>query len=215
MVKRWRPRPWVAGHIALQAPDDLPPRQPLSGPPGQIIAGWLMPTPPDHHHPVQRRGGLAVPTPVQAVPYRLARRGRDREALAGGDQQRPAISGPTPHSCRSSGAAWVVSRSSSASTLASSPSKAWSRPPNRRRASLVAAVVVATRVVARWRPSWLADLRFLITGRDRSCPLHSMTCRVRVYPSCTDGRSRLARRFSTPVLRDQGQIDRPGTARPM
>jgi hypothetical protein len=37
-----------------------------------------------------------------------------------------------------------------------------------------------------------AGLRFLTTGGARWCPLHSPTCRLRVYPVCTAGfRSRL------------------------
>ena len=35
--------------------------------------------------------------------------------------------------------------------------------------------------------SWRADLRFLGTRGDRSCPLHSSTSRLRVYPPCTSG----------------------------
>jgi hypothetical protein len=64
---------------------------------------------------------------------------------------------------------------------------------------------------------WRLDLRLLATARDRSCPLHSPTCRLCVYPPCT-GRLRsrpVADASGAPVLRGQGPIGRPGTARPM
>ena len=41
---------------------------------------------------------------------------------------------------------------------------------------------------AAWsRLRWRADLRFLRSCGDRLCPLHSSTCRLRVYPPCTGG----------------------------
>jgi hypothetical protein len=144
-----------------------------------------MPTQPHDHDPIQGGVGLTVPTPVQPVPDRLARGGRDRRGttphregrfaaqppwvIAGATNSAPAISGPTPPSCPSPGAALVVSRSSSASTRASSAAKACSRSPNRRRASLVAAVVVAIgpgRSRAAVLASWVA-------GRSRSCSPNS------------------------------------------
>jgi hypothetical protein len=35
------------------------------------------------------------------------------------------------------------------------------------------------------RLRWSADLRFRLTVRARSCPLRSPTCRLPVYPTCT------------------------------
>jgi hypothetical protein len=51
---------------------------------------------------------------------------------------------------------------------------------------------------ASWKVAWLGfgrwpDLRFLVTGRDRSCPLQFPICRRYVYPSCT-GRLRASGR---------------------
>jgi hypothetical protein len=39
--------------------------------------------------------------------------------------------------------------------------------------------------VAWSRLGWRAGLRFLGTGCDRWCPLHSPICRFRAYPACT------------------------------
>jgi hypothetical protein len=97
--------------------------------------------------------------------------------IAGGDSSAPGDLRPTPTSCRSSGAAWVVSHPSSASTLASSPSTAWERSPTRRRASLVAAVVVRigpgrrrAAVLASWRRGDLAAARAAQLGGHHQHP---------------------------------------------
>jgi hypothetical protein len=62
-----------------------------------------------------------------------------------------------------------------------------------------------------------SDLRFLRSRSDRSDPLHSTICRLRMYPPCTGGlRSRLVAEASgAPVLPNQGPIGRPGTVRPI
>ena len=57
------------GYVPLEAADDLSFGQPLGGPPGQLIAGRLMPAQADHHDAVPGRVGLAVATSVQAVPH--------------------------------------------------------------------------------------------------------------------------------------------------
>jgi hypothetical protein len=36
-----------------------------------------------------------------------------------------------------------------------------------------------------WWLCWHADLRFLLAGHGHPCPLHSASCRLPVYPSCT------------------------------
>jgi hypothetical protein len=65
----------------------------------------------------------------------------------------------------------------------------------------------------RWSHLWV-----LGTFSDRSCPLLSAVRRSAADPARTEWsfRSRLvADAFGAPVLRDQGPIGRPGTARPM
>jgi hypothetical protein len=71
---------------------------------------------------------------------------------------------------------------------------------------------------AAWSRLWVrADLRFLATRADRSCPLHSPTYHSRVYPLCTAGfRARLvADAFGAPVLPDPGPCWPAGHGRPM
>jgi hypothetical protein len=58
-----------------------------------------------------------------------------------------------------------------------------------------------------WRLRWRADLRFLSSRGDRSCPLQSSTCRLRVYPLCTGGLGPVWPR-APPALRSSRTRDR-------
>src|SRR5215204_5361255 len=67
----------LAGHIALEAADDLALGQALSGAAVDVGDGRRVPAHPDHDDPKQRGIGLAVATPVEAVTAGLAGGGRD------------------------------------------------------------------------------------------------------------------------------------------
>ena len=62
----------LAGNGAFEATADLAVALALDGAPGHIPLGGLVVAQPHQHDPVQRSVGLAVPTPVEAVPDGLA-----------------------------------------------------------------------------------------------------------------------------------------------
>src|SRR5512132_2510305 len=72
----------LAGHIALEAADDLALGQALSGAAFHIGDGGRMPAHPDDDDPEQRGVGLAVAAPVEAVTAGLAGGGRDGAGAA-------------------------------------------------------------------------------------------------------------------------------------
>src|SRR5215216_3988409 len=72
----------LAGHIALEAADDLALGQALSGAAFHVGDGRRVPAHPDHDDPKQRGVGLAVAAPVEAVTAGLAGGGRDGAGAA-------------------------------------------------------------------------------------------------------------------------------------
>src|SRR4029450_6479126 len=78
----WEDCEHLPGHVALQTADGLLLGLALADTARHIVLGLLGMAQPRPHDPVQRRVGLAIPTPIEPKAAGLARGGPDRRGAA-------------------------------------------------------------------------------------------------------------------------------------